>query len=93
MGQEPEIVGVWDYSSGKEDYKLIIAEEDGEMVLIKKFENGIVIKQVVTISRRSDGVVYQPEDKDAEEYYLINEAGDMQIWDVLGLKETLQADQ
>jgi|GEM_PF-6325077 len=93
MGEEPKIIGVWDYNLGKEKFKVIIAEEDDETVLIKKFDNGIRIKQVVIEGRRSDGVVFKPEDENIEEYYLVDKSGNMQIWDVMGAKATLKTDQ
>ena len=93
MAGEPQIIGVWDNISSKENYKIIIAEEDDETVLVKKFKDGIRIRQVVIESQGVDGIVYNPEDERAEEYYIIDQTGNLQVWDVFGLKATLKADK
>ena len=93
MAGEPQIIGVWDHSSSKENYKIIIAEEDDETILVKKFKDGIRIRQVVIESQGVEGIVYNPEDERAEEYYIVDQIGNLQVWDVFGLKATLKADK
>lgn len=92
IGGESRIIGVWDYSTGRESYKVIIAEEDDETILVKKFKDGIMIRKVVMGERRSDGMVYNVEDcNDEDEYYLVDQTGNLQIWGGGGFKETLNS--
>jgi hypothetical protein len=93
MAGDSRIIGVWDNSDSKDGYKIVIAEEDEETVFVKKFNDGIKIRQVVITSQRSDGVVYKPEDEETDEYYVVDQTGNLQVWDVLGLQVTLEADK
>ena len=93
MGDEPQVIGVWDNSHSREAHKIIIAEDDDETILVKQFKNGIRIRQVVVGSLGSDGMVYNSEDENAEEFYIIDQNGHLQVWDVFGLKTTLKSDK
>ena len=86
---DPKIIGIWENSNSKENYKIILAEEDDEIVVVKKFEGGIIIRQVVTESQLAAGMVYTPEDESYEEYFILDKTGNLQVWDVLGLQLTL----
>lgn len=86
---EPRIIGIWENSNSKENYKILLAEEEDEIVLVKKFEGGIIIRQVVIESQLAAGMVYTPEDESYEDYFIIDQAGNLQVWDVLGLQMTM----
>jgi hypothetical protein len=90
--EEPQIIGVWDYTDGKDDYKIIIADDEGETVLVKKFKDGIMIRQVVVAAKQGDSTVYKPEvekDEDSRDYYIVDRSGALQVWDDFGLKTTI----
>lgn len=92
MGGEPKVIGVWDNSNSRENYKIIIAEDGDETVLIKKFKDGIRIRQVVIAAKGSEGMVYNSEDENKEEFYIIDQNGNLQVWTVFGLQATLEPD-
>lgn len=89
FADDPKIIGIWENSNSKENYKVILAEEGDEIVVVKKFEGGIIIRQVVTESSLAAGMVYTPEDESYEEYFILDKTGKLQVWDVLGLQLTL----
>lgn len=86
---EPRIIGIWENNNSKENYKILLAEEEDEIVLVKKFEGGIMIRQVVIESQLAVGMVYTPEDESYKDYFIIDQAGNLQVWDILGLQMTM----
>lgn len=92
MGSDAKIIGVWDNCQNQENYKIIIAEEGDHIILVKKFRDGIRIRQIVTETQGNDGVVYNSQDQNAEEFYILALTGSLEIWDVFGLKATLASD-
>ncbi len=91
LAAEPQIIGFWDNSRSRENYKVIIAVEGDVTILVKRFEDGIIIRQVLTESQGVNGIVYNQKDATAEEYYILDRSGNLQVWGVSGMKTTIKA--
>ena len=93
VASDLQVIGAWDNSIGNERYQIIIGKNDKEIILVKKFKSGVTIKQAMNESKGSDGMVYRSKDKEAELYYIIDKKGRLQVWDLFGLKTTLNIDK
>ena len=88
-----KIIGAWNSSDSKENFKIFIAEEDDDTILFKKYDGGIRIRQVIVETQVGDQKYYYPAEENAQEYYSIDKTGHLLIWNESGLQETLMGDE
>ena len=90
---EPQKIGSWENRSREERGTISIIKYGKETFLMKKFKSGITVKQPVKISRKGKSFVYRPTNGEVEEYYIVNQDNNLEIWDRLGLKKTIGPEQ
>ena len=86
---EPQQIGSWENRSRKGKGVISIMKDGKNTFVIKKFKSGITVKQPVKVSRKGKNFVYRPTNGEVEEYYIVNEDSNLEIWDRLGLKRTI----
>ena len=86
---EPREIGSWENRLRRERGTITIMADGKEIYVIKEFKTGITVRQPVKISRQGKRVAYKPTNDQVDEYYIVDQDNNLEIWDRLGLKQTI----